>query len=184
MSELMKNRNLLKSYEDENWKKIIGFEKLYEVSDYGRIKSLGRITIKSNGVKQVLKPLILKPGEGKLGHQNVNLHKDGIALRVNVARLVAQYFIPNPKNFPIVEHIDDNPRNNYYGNLMWSTYSSNNAKSGKKYLGEKNSQSKITNEIALAIKNSKLSYSKLCKIYNVSEGCISGIKQGKTWKHI
>lgn len=101
---------------EEIWKDIAGYEGLYEVSNLGRVKSL--ITNK-----------ILKPSfDGKKNYLFVGLYKKGVKTKlINVHRLVAMAFIPNPNNYPQVNHIDENKINNRADNLEWCTikYNSN-----------------------------------------------------------
>ncbi len=89
-------------------KDIPEYEGLYTVNTEGQIYSF-----KSNR--------FLKGCTSTTEHKFVHLRKDGKAKMFQVHRLVAQAFIPNPKNLPFVHHIDDNPQNNNVNNLMWVT---------------------------------------------------------------
>lgn len=94
-------------------KDIRGYEGLYAITMTGRVWSY-----KS---KKFLKPGIILGG-----YQNVVLCKDGKTKNFRVHRLVAETYIPNPDNKPQVGHIDDNPRNNCWDNLYWTTSLNNN----------------------------------------------------------
>lgn len=107
----------------EQWKAIEGFEGLYEVSSYGRVKSLERI-VKNHGGVQKRAERILKENHSST-HSMVVLCKDGKTYPKTVHRLVANAFIPNPDNKPVVDHIDTNPRNNHVENLRWVTVQEN-----------------------------------------------------------
>ena len=99
---------------NEIWKDIKGFENLYQVSNFGRVKSLPR--------KGQRRELVLKPTPDTKGYERVKLTKDSKGYTKKVHRLVAETFIPNPKNKPTVDHIDGNKRNNNVSNLRWFTY--------------------------------------------------------------
>ena len=105
----------------EIWKPIKGFEGLYEISNLGRVKTIGRKA--KNGTFFPTKLLKLKPN--KMGYILVALHKDGKIKRVGLHRLVAIHFIPNPNNYQIVNHLDRNPSNCRVDNLEWCTQSHN-----------------------------------------------------------
>jgi hypothetical protein len=106
----------------EIWKKIEGYEGLYEISNYGRVKSLERIT--KWGVANILtKDTILEPKASP--YCRVGLCKDNIQKLKSVHRLVAIAFIPNPNNYPVVMHLDDDPQNNHVSNLQWGTRAMN-----------------------------------------------------------
>lgn len=108
----------------EEWRAIDGFEGLYEVSNFGNVKALDRYIL-NNGGMQHRKERILKPHTQKSGHLVVVLCKDGKTYPRTIHRLVADAFIPNPENKPVVDHIDTNPANNNVGNLRWVTVQEN-----------------------------------------------------------
>ena len=101
---------------EEIWCPIKGYESMYEVSDQGRVKSIGY------GKERILKSI-----RDKDGYLFVNLYKNVDHKTCKVHRLVAQTFIPNPDNLPQVNHKDENKENNSVQNLEWCTnkYNSN-----------------------------------------------------------
>ena len=105
---------------EEEWRDIKDFEGLYQISNYGRVKSLGRF-IKFCGKEKYIPQIIRKNGNDKNGYQILPLNKDGKKYVKKIHRLVAQAFIPNPENKPCVNHKDTNVKNNTIGNLEWCT---------------------------------------------------------------
>lgn len=95
------------------WKDIEGYEGKYQVSNTGRVRSLN--------YNRTGKIKVRKQGKDKLGYKSVFLCKDGKNKGYLVHRLVAQAFIPNPNNYPVVNHKDENPSNNTVWNLEWCT---------------------------------------------------------------
>lgn len=105
----------------EIWKNIVGYEGLYQVSNFGRVKSLPRNTPAGmRGGK------ILNIEKSKNGYLRVNLWKNGKAKHFLVHRLVAEAFIPNPDNLPCVNHKNKQRDFNFVENLEWCTYEYNN----------------------------------------------------------
>ena len=102
----------------EDWKSIEGYEKLYEISNLGRVKSLNY-----NGTK---KEKILKPSIDKDGYLGVVLCNNGNKKSFRVHRLVAMAFIPNPQNLPIINHKNQIVNDNRIENLEWCNYVYNN----------------------------------------------------------
>lgn len=102
---------------EENWKDIKGYEGFYQISNLGNVRSLPR-----NGT--INKSRILKPNNVK-NYLQVSLQKHGETKYQKVHRLVADTFIPNPNNYPQVNHIDGNKHNNCVDNLEWVTSSEN-----------------------------------------------------------
>lgn len=117
----VEHRGFLLFIMEEIWKPVVGFEGIYEVSNYGRVKSLAReVRCGAKGFK-TLKDYILKQGIRGDRHNRpyVRLQQNGKMRNYTVARLVAEAFIPNPYNLPQVNHKDENPMNNFVGNLEW-----------------------------------------------------------------
>lgn len=100
----------------ELWKEIVNFPG-YEVSTYGRVRSYMN---NRHGIGDSEK--YLKFIENHNGYFTVCLGRGNRRL---VSRLVAEAFIPNPNNYPIVRHMDDNPHNNNVKNLKWGTQEDN-----------------------------------------------------------
>lgn len=120
----------LKNLPGEEWKDIKGYEGLYQVSNKGRIKALSKTTtIRSNnnlnGSKITRDEKIHHCQLQKDGYIRTQLYKDNKRSTVKVHRLVAEAFIPNPKNYPMVNHMDEVKSNNCVENLEWCTSSYN-----------------------------------------------------------
>lgn len=107
---------------NEIWKDIKGYEGLYQVSNFGRIKSLPRTYKK----RYIDKEIIKKPSKLPKGYLRVGLSKNGNTKYYFIHRLVADTFIPNLNNYPCVNHKDCNTSNNNVDNLEWNTYEQNN----------------------------------------------------------
>lgn len=111
----------------EIWRDIGGYEGCYQVSNLGRVKSLPRL--QKTRYKRISKERILKQfstGREK-DYRSVKLCKDGKEKTIQVHRLVAQAFIPNPDNLPCVNHKRESEKwNNCIENLEWCTYEYNN----------------------------------------------------------
>lgn len=103
----------------EIWKDIEGYEGMYQVSNMGRVRALDRVKPNSGG--QIAKGHILPQSDNGHGYRFVSLWKFNKGRRFYVHRLVASAFIPNPNNFPIINHKDENKSNNRYENLEWCT---------------------------------------------------------------
>lgn len=135
----------------EEWRDIKGYEGLYQISNLGRVKSLNRVVICSNGTSHKIKEKILKNGYMTSGYLFVVLRKDDKSKNHSIHRLVAKAFIPNPKNCTDVNHIDGNKQNNCLYNLEWCTRSEN---------------LKHAVNIGLVKNQCKICRSVICKTYN------------------
>ena len=112
---------------EEIWKDIVGYEGLYQVSNFGRVKSLAKYKNGNGGSKFWRKERILKPANTGRGYLMVVLIKEKKRTTYILHRLVAQAFIPNPNNLPQINHKDENKTNNVVSNLEWcdNKYNSN-----------------------------------------------------------
>lgn len=102
---------------EEVWKDIDGYEGLYQVSNFGEVKSLERRKIDGRHCREK----ILKQGENRCGYFSCELCKDGTGKRLLTHRMVAQTFIPNPEGKKEVNHINGDKSDNRVENLEWST---------------------------------------------------------------
>lgn len=103
----------------EEWRAIAGYEGMYEISNYGRVKSLARSIVRSNGNPQSFKEKLLRPGLATMGYFTVSLCNLGVHRSFYVHILVATAFIPNPKNLDQVNHKDTIKINNFFLNFEW-----------------------------------------------------------------
>lgn len=118
---------------NEIWKDVVGFEDYYSISNYGRVRSKPRIVkrhcdryTKTSDVmvkEHILKGYAEKKDNGT--YYRVRFSINGVTYWQSVHRLVADAFLIKPDGCNVVNHIDNNPSNNYVGNLEWTTQSGN-----------------------------------------------------------
>ena len=120
--------NDLISRSEEIWKPIPEYEGIYEVSNLGNVRSVDRyLDCKIKNVnKHLWKGRIISQQKRKDGRLTVALYSHSKRKRMLVHRVVADAFIPNPNNYPCINHKDENPANNKVENLEWCTYKYNN----------------------------------------------------------
>jgi hypothetical protein len=105
----------------EIWKPITELDCLYEISNYGRVKRLSR-EVNSSAQKRgyrIIKKSIVKPCDNGKGYKAIMPQINHKRKVFYIHRLVASYFIENPKNFKEVNHKDLDKSNNHVNNLEW-----------------------------------------------------------------
>ena len=113
---------------NEEWADIKGYEELYSISNLGRVMRKERkVWSTRNNSFSTIPEKILTPESDNSGYLKVRLTGNSNYEKFFVHRLVAEAFIDNPNNYPMVNHKDCDPKNNAYYNLEWCTaeYNSN-----------------------------------------------------------
>ena len=134
-------------------------------------------------------------GDRRNGYLIFDLWIDGYAVSKSQHRLLAECFIPNPNNLPIVRHLDDNPYNISLDNLAWGTKSDNglDASLNGRYdnrlspAGSKHRSAKLTEEAVIQFRkefDSGVHYKELSNKYNVSPATAYKIGNRQSWKHL
>ena len=185
----------------EEWKPIVGFENIYEVSSLGNVRSVERID--PAGRKRPAKLRVLQ--SGKRGHYAViNLRKNNKTFSKKVHHLVALAFLGQPPvplypgqgdihGFCEVNHIDGDKQNNRPDNLEYCTRRENILHSYKIGLregasqGERNGRARLNqgqvDEIRRLYASGGYSIPQLGRQFGVGKSTIGYIVQGVTWKH-
>ena len=172
----------------EKWINIIGYENSYQVSSFGRVKSLDRKIVygEDNGQYHTKKSQILKPTLSG-GYETVSLSGKTFTIH----SLVAKHFVKGYQEGFVVNHIDYNKTNNFYKNLEWITQEDNikhNKTTLRGNFGESQKDAKLDSDKVLGIKklieDNILSQNKIAKLFDVSPTTISDIKKGKKWNHV
>lgn len=109
----------------EEWVNVKGYEELYKISSYGRIKAKRKVVY--GIIDNEKQPLYVKaermltPFDNGNGYLSISLFKDQKLKNYYIHRLVAEHFIENKNNYPQVNHIDYDRKNNKVSNLEWVT---------------------------------------------------------------
>lgn len=130
---------------EEIWKDIPSYEGQYQVSSFGRVKSLER-KVPNGHVFMKVPERILSPGMGTSGYYEVSLCKNGKVKRYKIHRLVARTFLENPTAKREVNHKDGCKTNNVVSNLEWVSSSENSFHAYKIGLRKANNNKLVLNQ--------------------------------------
>lgn len=174
----------------EIWKPVKRFDHSYEVSNFGRIRSIDRNILNKHNYR-FEKGKVMVPNVHRQGYLRIFLSNGVFRERFLVHRLVAEAFIDNPDNKPFVNHKDNNPANNHADNLEWCTQKENVHHARglgvlKPHRGEDNATSKLLTTDILEIRRlaGTDTNRKLAKQFNISEAHISKIIKREAWTHV
>ena len=158
----------------EDWRDVVGYEGLYQVSNYGRVKSF-----------QKNYPKIMKSGVQSKGYVQIRLHKNRHSKNCGVHVLVAQAFIFNPAQKSEVDHRNGDKTNNCIWNLNWATRSENAARAYQLGLikvnrGTQCHYAKLNAEEVIYIRKNPdtLKIRELSEKFNVSRETIKRVRAG------
>jgi len=111
--------------EKDIWKDIIGYEGIYIINEYGVVKCIKRRHGNTVLFCRVNDIVSIRRITKKDRYNRVLLRKDKKQKQHALHRLVAKTFIPNPNNYPQVNHKNGNRGDNRVENLEWCTGSYN-----------------------------------------------------------
>lgn len=161
----------------EIWKDIKNYENLYQISNFGRVKSFAKHFHK----EKILTPILAN------GYYQIGIRKNSIRKYLKIHRLIAEVFINNPYNKPCINHKDGNKLNNDIDNLEWVTHKENirhaiNIGLRLSWSGDKNPRNKLSKKDVDFIRKSSINTKDLSIMFNVSDVNIYDIKSYKIWK--
>lgn len=171
---------------NERWLDIEGYNGVYKISDFGRVKSFFAPVNKIYG--KIIKPLYTAKG-----YQYVGLSKNKVSKNHYIHRLVAIHFIPNPENKPEVNHIgkDENgkisKRENRFIFIEWATKSENELHKNRNRIGIQGTQhpfARLNEKDIYYIRRSKKTAKILAEMLKVNIQTIYDIRKFKKWKHL
>lgn len=171
----------------EEFRPVNGYEGLYEVSDFGRVKSLDRYVVYPKGGIRIFYGRLLSLSKPK-GYDRVTLIRNNKAITHFVHQLVAIAFIsPRTKEKPWVNHKNFIRDDNRPENLEWVNSQENmdhQVNGGRSPKGSKNPSAILTEEQVREIKTCKMSFKEMSLKYGVCIGTLEALRYGRTWKHI
>lgn len=192
--------------QDEVWKDVVGYEGIYQVSNFGKIRSVDRHvtyynTFANKECVKFLRGKVLKLQVSKHGYYTIcatTLDRDTVRKTISVHRIVAEAFLKNPENKPTVNHKNGNKLDNSVLNLEWATVSENVQHAYDSGLahsvislftrrGEDHHKVKLNNSDISRIKELRaegLKLKEISSMYSVSFSLISQICRGEIWKHL
>ena len=111
-------KKIMKKIINREWRLLKSLNNKYEVSNFGEVRSVERKVYYKNGTYRIYPSKLLTP-QALNGYFYVVVSINKIRYNKLIHRLVAEAFIPNPNNYPEVNHIDENKSHNFVSNLEW-----------------------------------------------------------------
>ena len=177
----------------EIWKDIKGYEKIYQISNLGRVKRLSywhKVGLKNVSITYRTER-ILKQSCDSNGYKQVCLTKNSKKKSHSIHKIMAIVFIPNSENKKQVNHINGIKTDNNIENLEWCTYHENlkhAMKNGLRATGERHGATNLLNKDVIKIRElfeaKKYSIKELAKKYNIAYSTMHQIINKKYWKTI
>jgi hypothetical protein len=171
----------------ENWKAVVGYEGLYEVSDIGRVRAIARVTCGRWGARP-LKARIMKPVlKRATGYYAISLCKSGLVKQPSVHKLVLEAFVgPRPDGMEAC-HWDGDRTNAALSNLRWDTRLNNaldRKRHGTDLLGERAKSARLTESLVREIRKRNKSARAWAKELGVGLQTVCRARSGITWAHV
>lgn len=176
----------------EEWRPVLGYEGLYEVSSLGRVRSVERVVLtrRRNGIVPTRRRSIILRAIAPIGYPVVALHRQDRGRPAHVHTLVCEAFHgPRPAGMQVA-HNDGSRDNNQPNNLRWATPSENNLDkkthgTQQDQRGEKAPGAKLTNDKVAAIRKAldEIPQKEIARSFGVAPSTISNIRTGKRWSH-
>lgn len=176
----------------ERWLPIQGYEGLYEVSDFGRVRRLDtRIATKGGATKRWNGRILIAKPRGN-GYVRITLHGNSKSKTHSVHRLVLCAFLRNPTAGEVANHIDFNRTNNCIDNLEWTTQKGNvhhAIAAGRFHVsrGEASGGAKLTTDGVIDIRRRVANGERQTDIaseYGVSKVAICQVVGRSRWAHV
>ena len=181
----------MQSTEVEIWKPVVGYEGYYDVSSQGRVRSVERLTIRSDGSALTIPQAIKKQHLNKRDqYLQVGLCRDGRSKTYRVHVLVANAFLERPAGDVEVCHGYLGSMVNAVNNLRWDTHHANVSdaiRQGTFCRGQRRPQSKLTDAIVSTARirhaagESALS---IASEFGVHWTTMGRMLRGETWRHV
>jgi hypothetical protein len=176
---------------EEVWRPARGMEGMFEVSDYGRFRSLPRVVVRSNGRSHTVAGRVLKLRRDSIGYWQVCFTVQGRRVVRMAHRVVAEAFLPAPQQgLDEINHIDGRKDNNAAVNLEWSNRSRNLLHAARLHLtqtGEGHFRTTLTvgqvRQLRADYAAGGTTHRELGVKYGVSHATAGAIIRGSTWKH-
>ncbi len=168
----------------EVWLPVVGWEGLYEVSDWGKVRSLDRVVLCHDGRQLRICGRLLRTCPDRKGYLTAKLWKENRERTCRVHTLVAEAFLgPRPAGMDVC-HGSADRTDNRAANLRYGTRAANMAdklRDGTAQRGEKGNGAKMTEVEVLAIRISRESGVAMAHRYGISTAQVSRIRTGKRW---
>lgn len=183
------NMNL--SLDDEEvWLPAPGYEGRYELSSFGRVRSLPRVEVSTKG-RRVVRGGFLSPGRNKDGYLVISLASEGKRRTMTLHRLVCRAFHGEPTILHReAAHLDGSRTNARASNLKWVSKRENHFHKrlhGTHGAGEAHPRAKLT-EVTVRLALEKLAEGWTCRevglLFGVSTSAVEDLRKRKNWRHV